>query len=101
MNQQNAQSIGYSDGKKRLQGWIASGKPFTKEEFLSNLDKIALYSYGVRSLKTVDLFVAGQADAWQSYEQEQAREQAEAARRAAIQHNPNTRFCTCAACREG
>jgi hypothetical protein len=59
-----------------------------------------MYSYNVRALKTIDLYVAGWQDAINAYEAQQAKEREEAARREAIPHNPASRFCMCAACQQ-
>lgn len=58
----------------------------------------ANFTYRVKPRTTANLYVLGAAAAWEAAEQEWKQEQKETARRAAIQHNPNTRFCSCAEC---
>lgn len=100
MNAQNAQSIGFSDGKERIKTIIEDGWTFiTEEEFAQQARMLAVYTYRVGNQKTILKFVKGQQEAYQWYKAEQAREEREAEARAAIAHNPNTRFCTCAKCR--
>lgn len=101
MNAQNAQSIGYNDGKTYLrnavlQDWQPSHQ--WKNTLLGDAHNRAFYSYGVKSLKTIDKYVQGWEEAIDAFKAEKAKEQEEAARRAAIQHNSNTRFCCCAEC---
>ena len=101
MNQQNARNIGYEDGKAFIAGFKKTvADPFFtdahKAVVLSNARNRAKYTYRVQSSHTSDLYVLGANEAWDSCQQEQE----EAQLRAAVEHNPNTRFCTCAACRE-
>jgi hypothetical protein len=105
MNQQNAKSLGYEDGKKFIQGFMETVKApfFTEAHFvvmLSAARNRTDYTYRVKSRTTANLYVSGAAAAWEACEREYRQEQEEAARRAAVEHNPNTRFCTCAACSE-
>lgn len=97
MNAQNAKSIGYEDGKR----WFLTPDKVAEinnEQLLQDARNRASYSYGVRTLKTIDKYVTGWSEAIDAYEAQQAKEQEEATRRAAIPHNPNTRFCCCAEC---
>ena len=98
MNAQNAQSIGREDGKRFYRLGIDEMKSLSKETLLESARNRAFYSYGVKALKTIDKYVAGWSEAIDAYESEQAKEREEAARRAAIPHNPNTRFCCCTEC---
>ena len=101
MNANNAQSIGYNDGKTYLrnailQDWQPS--PAWKSGLLEDAHNRAFYSYRCHYLKTIDLYVKGWEEAIEWFKTEKAREAQQAAERAAIPHNPNTRFCSCMAC---
>jgi hypothetical protein len=107
MNAQNAQSIGYEDGKTYISGFLANREmTFAEASKLMDLEFITLqaarnvaeHTYRVQSKRTVDLYVQGAHDAWEACVATSQREAEESARRAAVEHNPNTRFCTCAAC---
>lgn len=101
MNAQNAQSIGYSDGKERIATIIADGWTFiTEEEFAQQARLMAVYIYRVGNQKTILKFVKGQREAYAWYKAEQEREAKAAVQRAAIPHNPSSRFCACVACSE-
>lgn len=110
MNAQNAQSLGYSDGKTYILGFLADRQmTFGEASKLMDLDfitmqaarNVAEYSYRVKSKSTIDRYVQGAHDAWESCKAEYEREQREAEARAAIPHNPSSRFCMCLACRKG
>lgn len=100
MNAQNAQAIGYEDGKRYFRLSLEETRS-TNEQLLEYARNRAFYSYGAKALKTIDLYVRGYREAIESHEAEQAREQREAEVRANVLHNPNSRFCTCMTCREG
>lgn len=97
MNANNAQSKGYEDARRYFL-LTADHIRAPKEELLRNAENRAFYSYGVRAKKTVLLYVKGYEEGMAAHEAQQAKEREDAARRAAIQHNPNTRFCCCAEC---
>lgn len=102
MNAQNAQNIGFSEGKERIATIIADGwLSITEEEFAEQARLIAVYTYRVGNQKTIRKYEKGQREAYAWHKAEQAREAEEAARRASVPHNPNTRFCSCTMCREG
>lgn len=101
MNAQNAQAIGYEDGKRFFRLGMDEMKRLPKETLLTSARNRAFYSYGAKALKTIDLYVKGYEEAINAYEAEQAREQREAEARAAIPHNPSSRFCMCAECSKG
>lgn len=98
MNAQNAQSIGCEDGKRFFRLGTDEMKRLPKEALLESARNRAFYSYHAHANKTIDLYVAGWQEAIEAHEAEQAREAEEAARCASIPHNPNSRFCSCAAC---
>lgn len=95
MNAQNAQSIGYSDGERFFRLGMPEMKALPKDVLLESARSHVL-SHGA---KTRSLYLKGYEEAIDKYEREQAREREEAEKRAAIPHNPNTRFCSCVACK--
>lgn len=112
MNAQNARSIGFEDGKTFIRGFMETTKgPFSVEKpfftdahkavVLSNAHNRATYTYRVKSQRTADFYVQGVTEAWYACEQEYQQAQAEVARKAAIQHNPASRFCMCVECMKG
>lgn len=97
MNAQNAQSIGYEDAKRYFRLSIPE-TILPNEVLLESARNRAFYGYHAKALKTIDAYVKGYQDGIEAHEAEQAREVQAAAERAAIPHNPNTRFCSCVKC---
>lgn len=106
MNATNARNIGFEDSKTFIAGYrttVGNGPFFTGAHWTIVMNAArnrANHTYRVKSRTTANLYVAGAAAAWEACEREWQQEQEEAARRANVPHNPNTRFCTCVACRE-
>lgn len=103
MNAQNAQALGYEDGKRFIRGYMED-KPFTeahKTIVLAASRNRAIHIYRVKSATTTERYMRGTHEAWESCVQEQAREKREAEARAAIPHNPSSRFCMCVECSKG
>jgi len=99
MNAQNAQSIGYSDAERFFRLSPDEMKQsLTRDDLLESARNRAFYSYHAKALKTIDLYVKGYEEAIDAHEASVAREAQAATERAAIPHNPNSRFCACVAC---
>jgi len=88
MNRNNAQYIGRKAGKEYQEYQRANNLPLTQESYRAEGKRQAPFE--TRYVDTQSLYIKGWNEMWREPEPSKV-----------IEHNPNSRFCSCPDCMKG